>query len=183
MLLIVAHYKSSLKRTFHEKKAILKEVVAEKTKSITKSMTRSILQTVAARVFAEGEMKEHVPGKSPAPLFKTFDSSAGLASMVTIRDVDKNPFIALDDCMFQLPVQSRRHVQADFVVADYLTLLAAFHQLQTAPGFGKRLEGYGTDYMKYAHRFARLLLPSSDLSTFHRLARLFLHCRYPNRLY
>jgi hypothetical protein len=54
-------------------------------------------------------------------------------------------------CSFQLPVQSRRHVQADFVVADYLTLLSAFHQLQTAPGFGKRLEGYGIDYMKYAH--------------------------------
>jgi hypothetical protein len=151
MLLIVAHYKSSLKRAFHEKKTILKEKVAEKTKSITKSITRSILRAVVSRVFAEGEMKEHVPGKSPEPLFRKFDSSAGLASMVTIRDVNQNPFISLDNCMFQLPVQSRRHVQADFVVADYLTLLAAFHQLQTAPGFGKRLEGYGLDYMKYAH--------------------------------
>lgn len=47
--------------------------------------------------------------------------------------------------------RSRRHVQADLVDSDYLTLLAAFHQLQTAPGFGKRLEGYGIDYMKYAH--------------------------------
>jgi hypothetical protein len=147
MLLIVAHYKSSLKRAFHEKKTILKEVVAEKTKSIT----RSILRAVVSRVFAEGEMKEHVPGKSPEPLFRKFDSSAGLASMVTIRDVNKNPFISLDDCMFPLPVQSRRHVQADLVDSDYLTLLSAFHQLQTAPGFGKRLEGYGIDYMKYAH--------------------------------
>jgi hypothetical protein len=151
MLLIVAHYKSSLKRAFHEKKTILKEVVAEKTKSITKAITKSILQAVAARVFAEGEMKEHVPGKSSAPLFRRFDSSAGLASMVTIRDVNQNPFISLDNCKLQRPPQSRWHVQADFVVADYLTLLSAFHQLQTAPGFGKRLEGYGIDYMKYAH--------------------------------
>jgi hypothetical protein len=95
MLLIVAHYKSTLKRAFHEKKAVLKEVVAEKTKSITKS----IMRAVAARIFAEGEMKDHVPGKSPAPLFRTFDSSIGLASMVTIRDVNQNPFISLDTCM------------------------------------------------------------------------------------
>jgi ribosomal protein S17E len=103
MLLIVTHYKSSLKRAFHEKKTILKEVVAEKTKSTTKSITRSILRAVVSRVFAEGEMKEHVLGKSPEPLFRTFDSSAGLASMVTIRDVNQNPFISLDDCMLQSP--------------------------------------------------------------------------------
>jgi hypothetical protein len=106
MLLIVAHYKSSLKRPFHEKKTILKEKVAEKTKSITESITKSILRAVASRVFAEGEMKEHVPGKSAEPLFRTIDSSAGLASMVTIRNVDENPFIALGDCMSQLPLQS-----------------------------------------------------------------------------
>jgi outer membrane lipoprotein-sorting protein len=111
MLLIVAHYKSSLKRPFHEKKTILKEKVAEKTKSITESITKSILRAVASRVFAEGEMKDHVSGKSPEPLFREFDSSAGLASMVTIRDVTKNPFISLDACMFlstTCPVASTR---------------------------------------------------------------------------
>ena len=99
MLLIVAHYKSTLKRAYLEKKTILKEVIAEKTKTITKSITQSILQAVAARVFAEGDIKEHVPGKVPGPLFRTFDSSAGLASMVTIRDVNQNPFITFDHCM------------------------------------------------------------------------------------
>jgi hypothetical protein len=56
-------------------------------------------------------MKDHVSGKSPEPLFREFDSSAGLASMVTIRDVTKNPFISLDACMFlstTCPVASTR---------------------------------------------------------------------------
>lgn len=147
MLLIAAKYKSTLERAFHEKKAILMEVVAEKTKSITKP----ILRAVATRLFAQGKLRNHAPGKSSAPLPRTLDSIAGLAPMVSMRGVNQKPFISLDDCMSPSPLQSLRNIHADFVDSDYLTILGAFHQLQTTPGFGKRLEGYGIDYMKYAH--------------------------------
>ena len=103
MLLIAAKYQSTLKPAFHEKRAILKDAVAERTKSITKP----ILRAVAIRLFAEGEVKMYVPGKSPAPLPRTLDSIAGLAPMVNIRGVNQKPFISYDDCMLQPPPHSR----------------------------------------------------------------------------
>lgn len=55
-----------------------------------------------------------------------------------------------------LPVSLQFHesrVDAPMLISvdDYLTLLAAFQQLQTEPGFVKRSEWYATEYKKYAH--------------------------------
>jgi len=46
-------------------------------------------------VFAEGVLKPHRQAKRPRPFCKEFDVNSGLASMVTIRDVNKNPFVSL----------------------------------------------------------------------------------------
>lgn len=100
-------FRSMLKTSFIKKKDELKATVAKKKKRV--------LISILMPLFAAGSTKDcqDAPVKRPAPLFEHFDTECGLGSMVTIRDVGRNPFITLSACESPIPRVTRRRPNAN----------------------------------------------------------------------